>query len=82
MLPDGAPVTAAEIDACRRLLARAAAAVSAEGRRLELLELSRAVGGSCAVALAGATRELAAELRSVVDELDRAAAGLGRTTGP
>jgi hypothetical protein len=81
MLPDSAPVTPAELDACRRLLARAAATVTAEARRLQRLDLSRAVGGSCAVALAGATRELVDELRRVVDELDHEAAGLGRTAG-
>jgi hypothetical protein len=81
MLPVDGSVSSAELAACRRLLAQCTDALWAETRRLQLLDLSGAVGGSCATALASATEALGGELRAVTREVEGHAALLGRVTG-
>ena len=75
MLPDP------ELNGCRRLLARCAATVSTEGRRLQSLEVTPALGGPCAVALAAAVSALASELLALGREMEARAGEVRRPTG-
>jgi hypothetical protein len=70
MLPVPDCASGPELDACRRLLIRCSGALSAEGRRLQSLDLSHAVGGSCAIALAAAAHALARDLLALRAEVE------------
>jgi hypothetical protein len=81
MLPDRDCASGPELDACRRLLIRCSGALSAEARRLQSLDLTYAVGGPCALALAAAAHALARDLLALRAEVEGQVDALRAATG-